>query len=296
MARRQFPFRLIPSGDPRPPTVTNVVPREFARVFHLSSRRYYLAQATHRVIGRRTLLALGSFGTAFLATAGASGIMPSRRARSSHPLKEKTKMTEITYGAGHTALLIVDPYNDFMTEGGKLYNAIKPTADSSGMFTNLRKLIPAFRKAGVQVFIVPHHRAHDGEYDGWKHINMFQEKNIPTKAFEVGSWGGEFNPEFGPQPGDVIVKEHWAQSGFANTDLDALLKQHGVQEIVLVGLIANSCIESTGRFGMELGYHVTLVKDATAAFSPEGMLAAAANGPMFAHAILTTDELLAKLG
>jgi nicotinamidase-related amidase len=205
-------------------------------------------------------------------------------------------MTDKTYGAGHTALLIVDPYNDFMSEGGKLYEAIKPTADASGMFDNLRKLIPAFRTAGVQVFIVPHHRAHDGEYDGWKHINMFQEANRPSKAFEVGSWGGEFNEEFGPQAGDVIVKEHWAQSGFANTDLDALLKQHGIQEIVLVGLIANSCIESTARFGMELGYHVTLVTDATAAFSHEGMLAAATNGPMFAHAILTTDALLDQLG
>jgi hypothetical protein len=30
---------------------------------------------------------------------------------------------------------------------------------------------------------------------------------------------------------------------------------------------ANTCVESTGRFGMEFGYHVTLVKDATAAFS-----------------------------
>ena len=47
---------------------------------------------------------------------------------------------------------------------------------------------------------------------------------------------------------------------------------------------------------MELGYHVTLVKDATAAFSDEAMHAAhAVNGPTFAHAILTTKELLAQL-
>jgi nicotinamidase-related amidase len=55
-------------------------------------------------------------------------------------------------------------------------------------------------------------------------------------------------------------------------------------------------IEATGRFAAELGYHVTLVKDATAAFSPEAMHAAhAINGPTFAHAILTTDELIAQL-
>jgi nicotinamidase-related amidase len=124
---------------------------------------------------------------------------------------------------------------------------------------------------------------------------MFQKQNQPLKAFEAGSWGGEFNPEFGPQKGDVVIKEHWAQSGFANTDLDLQLKQHCIQKIVPVGLFANSCIASTGRFGMELGYHVTLVTDATAAFSSEGMKAAATNAPMFAHAILTTEALMSRL-
>jgi nicotinamidase-related amidase len=182
-----------------------------------------------------------------------------------------------------------------MSDGGKLFNAIKETADASGMFENLRKILPTVRSAGIQVFIVPHHRSRPGDFDNWQHINMFQKAGLPTTAFEVGSRGGEFNPEFGPQKGDVIIKEHWAQSGFANTDLDLQLKQHGIQKIVLVGVIANSCIESTGRYGMELGYHVTLVKDATAAFSPEGMRAAEVNAPMFAHAILSTQELLAQL-
>ena len=63
----------------------------------------------------------------------------------------------------------------------------------------------------------------------------------------------------------------------------------------MVGM-TNTCIEATGRFGMELGYHVTLVKDATAAFSPEAMHAAhAINGPTYAHAIFTAEELLARL-
>jgi len=47
---------------------------------------------------------------------------------------------------------------------------------------------------------------------------------------------------------------------------------------------------------MELGYHVTLVPDATAACTRELMHAAhALNGPTFAHAILTTKALLAAL-
>jgi len=44
-----------------------------------------------------------------------------------------------------------------------------------------------------------------------------------------------------------VVLEHWSQSGFANTDLDAQLNQRGIEKIILVGLIANTCIESTAR-------------------------------------------------
>ena len=107
--------------------------------------------------------------------------------------------------------------------------------------------------------------------------------------------GGEWHPDFGPHPGDVVIKEHWSQSGFANTDLNEQLRQHGVEKIILVGLRANTCLESTGRFGMELGYHVTLVKDATASFSMEEMHAAhEVNGPMFAHEILTTREVISN--
>lgn len=201
------------------------------------------------------------------------------------------------YSAASTALLIVDPYNDFMSPGGKLYDAIKPTADASGMFDHLRQIIPAARTAGVQVFVLPHHRSlSDGsDYAGWQNVNLFEQKTHGMKAFEVGTWGGQFNPEFGPKPGDVVIREHYAQNGFANSDLDFQLKQHGIRKIILVGVIANSCIEATGRYGMELGYHVTLVTDAMAAFDADGMRAAGINAPMFAHAIVTTKELLAKL-
>ncbi|MEH2545843.1 nicotinamidase-related amidase [Bradyrhizobium sp. AZCC 2262] len=62
--------------------------------------------------------------------------------------------------------------------------------------------------------------------------------------------------------------------------------------IICIGLLANTCIEATARFGMELGYHVTLLKDATAALSEEAMHAAHyIDGPTYAHEILTTAEL-----
>ena len=205
-------------------------------------------------------------------------------------------MTTTTYAADRTALLIVDPYNDFMSEGGKFFEATRETADAVGLSDNMRTLVPAIRAARIQVVIVPHHRWRDGDYVGWKHMNPTQVRSNQAQAFAAGSWGGEFHREFGPRSGDVVVLEHWGQSGFANTDLDAQLTQRGIENVILVGFVANTCIEGTARFGMELGYHVTLVKDATAAFDREGMHAAhEVNGPRFAHAILTTEEPLARL-
>jgi nicotinamidase-related amidase len=54
-------------------------------------------------------------------------------------------MTTTTYTADRTVLLIVDPYNDFMSKGGKLYEAIRETAEAVGFFDNMRKLVPAIR-------------------------------------------------------------------------------------------------------------------------------------------------------
>ena len=204
-------------------------------------------------------------------------------------------MNTAVYEQKHTALLIVDPYNDFMSEGGSMYAVTKPTADSVGFYQNMRKLIPAVRSAGIQVIIVPHHRTRKEDFDRWLHVNPVQVQTKARNAFGVDTWGGEWHPEFGPKPGDIIALEHWAQNGFANTDLDAQLKQHNIQKIVLVGFIANSCVESTARFGMELGYHVTLIKDATAAFDFEGMTAANVNAKLYVHSNLTTDEFLALL-
>lgn len=191
---------------------------------------------------------------------------------------------------------MVDPYNDFLAEEGKLYPRTKEVSESVNTIQNLKAVVEGARTAGIRIFYVPHHRSEPNDYDSWRHPTPYQLKGKHGQVFAKDSWGGEFHPDFQPRLGDVIIKEHWASSGFANTDLDHQLKMHGVQNIIVVGMLANTCIEATARFGMELGYHVTLVKDATSAFTKEAMHAAhEINGPTYAHAILTTAELLPEL-
>jgi nicotinamidase-related amidase len=205
-------------------------------------------------------------------------------------------MADADYPLERTAYLLVDPYNDFLSEGGKIYPSVEPIATEVGLLDNLRALDRAVRSVGIPVFIVPHRRWEPGDYEDWDHPNPTQRLIMKRHSFARGEWGGEWHPDLAPKEGDIVVQEHWGQSGFANTDLDFRLKQKGITHVIVVGLLANTCIESTARFAMELGYHVTLVKDATAAFHPEMMHAAHhLNGPTFAHAIVTTGELIATL-
>ena len=190
-----------------------------------------------------------------------------------------------------TALLIIDPYNDFISEGGKIWDRIKNIAEANNCVPNMFEVLNAARNAGLRVFYALHHRYHSRDYETWKYIAPIQKAAWARKAFEYGTWGGEIRAEFAPQPGDIVAQEHWCSSGFANTDLDLQLKKHGVHQLIVIGLIAHTCVESTVRFAAELGYEVTLVKDATADYGEEFMHAAlVTNLPNYASAIVTTKE------
>lgn len=200
------------------------------------------------------------------------------------------------YAKDRTALLFIDPYNDFLSEGGKLWPMVERVANQVRLIDNLRSVTQAVRGAGIPVFIVPHRRWEPGDFESWDHPTPYQIASGQVQTFAKGSWGGEWHPDFAPQAGDTVVKEHWGASGFANTDLDFLLKQRKIVQVIVIGLLANTCVETTSRFAVELGYHVTLVKDATAAFGAECMRAAhELNGPTYAHQILTAEELISRL-
>src|SRR5215471_7306666 len=202
-------------------------------------------------------------------------------------------MANVTYQQDITALLVVDPYNDFISEGGKLWGRIRAVAEANDCVAHMLQVLEAARKAKLRVFYAMHHRYRPGDYETWKYIAPIQRAAWRAKTFEYGTWGGEFRSEFAPQPGEIVAQEHWCSSGFANTDLDLLLKRHGTQRLIVAGLIAHTCVESTVRFAVELGYDVTLVKDATADYSEEFMHAAlVTNLPNYARAIVTTEEVV----
>ncbi|MEU6657547.1 isochorismatase family cysteine hydrolase [Streptomyces sp. NPDC046821] len=205
-------------------------------------------------------------------------------------------MTSLSYDAGITALVVVDPYNDFISEGGLFWDRLKGVAEANNCVPHMREVIDASRDAGVRVFYALHHRYRPGDYETWKYIAPIQKATWRSKGFEYGKFGGEIREEFEPQPGDIVAHEHWCSSGFANTDLDQQLKAHGIHRVIIIGLVANTCVEATARFAAELGYDVTVVKDATASFTDDEMHAAlVVNLPRYASAVVTTREIVEAL-
>jgi nicotinamidase-related amidase len=202
-----------------------------------------------------------------------------------------------SYEKERTGLLVIDPYNDFISEGGKLWDRVKRVAQSNDCVTHMSELVKAARDAGLRVFYALHRRYRPGDYESWTSIAPIQSAGWSSKVFADGTWGGEVRGEFEPQPGDIVALEHWCSSGFANTDLDLQLKRHGIQKLIVIGLIAHTCVEATVRFAAELGYDVTVVRDATADYSDDEMHAALdVNMPNYASLITTTQNVVNAIG
>ena len=204
--------------------------------------------------------------------------------------------SSLTYDPEITGLLVIDPYNDFLSEGGKAFDRLNTVMGANNCVANMQEVLGAARNAGLRVFYALHHRYRPGDYETWTYIAPIQRRAWAGRTFEYGSWGGKIRGGFEPRRGDVVAQEHWCSSGFANTDLDQQLKVHGIHRLIAIGPIANTCLEATVRFAAELGYDVTVVKDATAASSEEEMHAALeVNIPNYATAIVTTSELVESL-
>ncbi|WP_046246493.1 cysteine hydrolase family protein [Hymenobacter terrenus] len=203
--------------------------------------------------------------------------------------------TLTAYPAARTGLVVIDVLNDFLAEGGKATPFVKEVVDGVQLVGNLQRLLAGARAAGVRVFYAPH-RINAQSYLGWRYLTPTASRTRDYQMFWEGSWGADYFAALAPQPGDHLIAPHRGASAFVSTDLDAQLRQNGIEHVVLAGMAANTCVEATGRYAVEMGYHVTFLKDAVAADAWESQRAAVeVNYPRIGHAVLTIDKLLAQL-
>jgi ureidoacrylate peracid hydrolase len=205
-------------------------------------------------------------------------------------------METLKYNRELTALIVIDPYNDFISEGGKIWPRIQNVAEANDCVPHMLQVLSAARNAGIRIFYALHRRYRPGDYETWRYMAPIQKAAWAHKAFEYGTWGGEIRAGFEPKAEEIVAQEHWCSSGFANTDLDLQLKKHGIHQLIVIGLIAHTCVEATVRFAVELGYEVTVVRDAIADYSDREMAAALeVNLPNYASAIVSTEQILQSI-
>ncbi|MCE2476231.1 MAG: cysteine hydrolase [Alphaproteobacteria bacterium] len=200
------------------------------------------------------------------------------------------------YDPAKTAILLIDPYNDFLSQGGKAYFLGESTIKSANLIENLKNLVTAARAAGAKVVYVPHAHYEPGVYDQYPFLNPTQSSIARFAVFEKGSWGAEYHPDLKKQPGDLEAQYHRLASGFAGTDLQALLVGAGIERVVVAGMRGPTCIASTAYYAVELGYHTTLLSDGIAAFGQEEVDAVVnVSFPTYGHKIMRTEALIAAL-
>ncbi|MCH9681911.1 MAG: cysteine hydrolase [Deltaproteobacteria bacterium] len=161
----------------------------------------------------------------------------------------------------------------------------------------MEQLIRSARRRGIVVAYAPHHRFEPGSHSQRRFLHPSHIRPLGLTVFREGSFGGQFYEATAPQDGDPVASQHSCSSGFAGTDLHALLQARGITHVVVIGMITNSCIEATARSAVDLDYHVTLVPDAVGAFSSEEHAETIEERyPLIGHAMVSAKELAQAWG
>jgi len=121
-------------------------------------------------------------------------------------------------------------------------------------------------------------------------IESIQERN----AFLRGSWDAGVPDELAPRPDDIIVI-NFDSSAFSHTDLDCMLRAKGTKQLFLAGIATNWIVESTTRYGAELGYAITVLEDCCQGFSDELHDFAIKNTLPYYASIMKSGDFVATL-
>ena len=201
-----------------------------------------------------------------------------------------------TFDPEHTALLVIDPVNDFLHEDGAAWEMTKSTVKKNDVVAQLARLAAGARQAGVPVIFGPMaYTEEDYAEHHWHRRSGINRLMFENRMFLAGSFGADFHADIQPQPGDIILEPHKG-TDVMRTDLPAHLERLGITHLVLAGMTANLCVESTGRHASELGYDVTFLSDAIGAESlPAYEASIHVNYPLIGNAVMEVDDFLAGI-
>ena len=163
--------------------------------------------------------------------------------------------------------LVLDMENDLVhVDGPNGKAAYGEQARARRIVENTRQALAKARAAGLRVGFVrvgfsPDYR----ECPANSPIFSAARKN---GVFKLGEWGTQVHPDLGQQPGDIDIVKHRV-SPFHGTNLDVILRTHGVRRIYCSGISTNAVVQAVMREGHDRDYEMVLLEDCCCALSAE---------------------------
>lgn len=156
-----------------------------------------------------------------------------------------------------TAMIVVDMQNDFVAAGASM-----DTPAARAMVPKLAEALRLARGAGLRVIYTAH--VHRGDGCDMGLFDDLHPQIANREGLVDGSPGADIYPDLAPAPGEHVIKKH-RYSAFFGTDLDIILREWGVDTVVISGTTTENCCHATARDAMFRNYRVLFLSDATAA-------------------------------
>jgi biuret amidohydrolase len=157
-----------------------------------------------------------------------------------------------------TAMIVVDMQNDFVAPGAPM-----ETPAARRVVPKIAEALNFCRDVGIKVIYTAHVHRRDG-----CDMGLFDDLHPPIAnrhALVDGTPGVEIYPELSPQLGEHVIKKH-RYSGFFGTDLDIILREWGIDTVIISGTTTENCCHATARDAMFRNYRVVFLADATATY------------------------------
>jgi len=167
-----------------------------------------------------------------------------------------------------TAIILVGYQNDYFAPTGILRSVVEEPNRVDNVLANSLALIRALAPTPVTMIATP--IVLEPEYRALANSVGILDKIKQSGAFKSGSSGAETIPElkaFGDRILYVLGKIGF--NAFSSTELDRVLKQKGIKDVLVAGMVTSLCIDSTGRAAYERGYSVQILSDCTSARTRE---------------------------
>ncbi|MCB9831589.1 MAG: cysteine hydrolase [Planctomycetes bacterium] len=190
------------------------------------------------------------------------------------------------------ALVLVDPQVDLLAPEGGAWDLFGAQVLKRGVVAKLVELRRAAAAAGLPIFY-SRIEISENDYRDLEPRNGLQKLFAARKLLLEGE-GSRFLPELEPGPEVVVLKARKGPSAL-RSELPGLLRERGLDTIVIAGMVANLCVESQVRDAAEDGFNTIVVGDAIATTSDAAHDGALANFGLLATAVLDTAEILRSI-